>query len=261
MNGPHRFPDGDGTHGVATGTTDAWAALHRALREDQDEADRHAKAHARWAVAQPQPVVPPARRASAQRAYLASVMGLDRPGDLLQALNDGLNPNATGPQRLNLLATACAIGPLRSVQALLAAGADPNRAGAIRPGLTVRTPLEVLVGIDDRQAFDLGKIRALLEYGADPNRMSDGGLLRPLARLVRRAAQERRALRALDLLLDAGADPFAPNREGGCAHDQAEPRLQRRMVQRWHAWERRTLNATADAQGPAHGVARARSRL
>lgn len=240
-------------------TEDLWRDLQR-TRRDRDAEDAAAKDAVNRGRAGPRPPESPSRQARNRRVYLASTMALDRFEDLRHALSKGLNVNATGPQRLSLLAAACAQGSVHAVNALLAAGANPNRLGATAPGLRAYAPIEHLVRANP---INLAKLRALLEAGADPNTMSPASLHRPLATLLRRVLtgpMDSNTRKALYLLLDHGADPLAMDRDGQPAYASAGTRLQATMLHRHRAWEVQALARVANDVVPAR-LERTRSRL
>jgi uncharacterized protein len=113
---------------------------------------------------------------------------------------DALDPDARGADGFTALHLAAFFGGAGAVEALLAAGADPD-ADAENP-LRVR-PLHSAVAARDRDAA-----RALLEAGADPNVRQQGGYT-PLHGAAHAGDAELVAL-----LLAHGADPRLTTDDG-----------------------------------------------
>jgi ankyrin repeat protein len=102
---------------------------------------------------------------------------------------------------------------VRTAQALLDAGASPNTGWIeIIDYPNPRPVLEAAIYGAAAVAQHAGLTRLLLERGADPNRMTGWGLT-ALHQSVRRDNR----LPMIELLLDHGADPAIPNREGKSA--------------------------------------------
>lgn len=119
---------------------------------------------------------------------------------LAALLRAGANPNNARPRRsggrpgVAALARVCSTGDPNRVEMLLAAGADHDPAGA-------RPPFEVPL----YQAVTSGSgpcVSLLLASGADPNPTFEQDQDPPIASAT--------SIEVLEVLLQAGADPFAP---------------------------------------------------
>lgn len=151
------------------------------------------------------------------------------PADIAQALRQGLDPNATTPSGLSMLRRSSEHPEV--VKALLDAGADPNQKSLLTrytalhetenpetvkvlveygADLEARsasgcTALHMACGADRNAPVNHKKIEALLEAGARVDAQDNRGNT-PL--------HLARSARAVDMLLDAGADLYAVNNDG-----------------------------------------------
>lgn len=119
--------------------------------------------------------------------------------------------NAVSPDGFPVLGYAAFFGHPATLALLLSKGADPN--AQARNPMLVRPLHAALAYPDDRTA--LAMVERLLAAGADANVHQQGGWT-PL-----HAAAARGSLELINLLLQHGADPSAPNNEGKTAFDLA----------------------------------------
>lgn len=108
------------------------------------------------------------------------------------------------------------LGNTALVEALLRAGADPNKRDPIC-GLTVTHDTA-------RDGF-IDTVRVLVDHGADANLVDDKGNL-PL-----HLASKEGHLKVVRLLIQCTADPQMPNNEGSTARDLARDKGKMDIVQ------------------------------
>lgn len=146
----------------------------------------------------------------------------------------GARVDALGPDGLSASMLACRWGAADALRALLDAGADPN----LRAG-TGATPLIVAC---ESSALDCAQ--ELLARGALPN-LADSKGRAPLHAAIPLADSFGGLVLVLSLL-DAGADPFAGDRRGVCAHrlaiDLGMAFVAQSMAPRLAAAERRAIS-------------------
>lgn len=111
-----------------------------------------------------------------------------------------VHPDTPGEKGATLLVEAVAHGQAVSVQALLDAGADPNRAGA-----GGETPMHAAAFADDPALLQM-----LLAHGGDPNVRNRVTGEVPLTKAILGFSDAQ-----MHMLLEAGADPDAPDLNGG----------------------------------------------
>lgn len=136
-----------------------------------------------------------------QLAPLADAVRSDDAAEIRRQLHS-VAADTPGADGATMLMTAIAQGKLDSTRALLDGGADPNRAGP-----DGNTPVHLAAFADHP---DL--LRAVLAHGGKPdarNRLTDAT---PLASAVLGGNPVQ-----LQILLDAGADPDQPDRNGDTA--------------------------------------------
>lgn len=131
-----------------------------------------------------------------------------------EALSLGANPNAMSEDGVSALARAAASLGDGVLQALLAAGADPNQES---------DPVALHVAASHTCHGRRCPLRLLLEAGADPNQRDEEGW----TALMHAASWGQDE--AARILIEAGADIGARNEERDSAEDLARKNLSRRL--------------------------------